>query len=590
MKNKILTAAAFALLTASAFGQAANDGFVVPLDEDLTKAVVESAAPAAVAGNSSILQGIWIETTSDSKALIRDVASGKKKGYEFDNSHFLSNANWWFWGDINKSFHLDAEIAVWDFDRTLYQANTYGANVPDVSWGDGLQSMAELFFAPLREGNDNGLGAFNKMGLTLATPYVDVKLGYGNLKANGMTHFKGIFTTIDRWNDVGDGFLEITNGKYIQEFGDFKVKALAALSEMKNVQSQPFGMYDLVDVKYADKAEVALTFGSTTSKENLFYYNKANTNAVSLYGAFNATPELKLELHGMGTFGTEIDLNADSLAYAGKVSYAGSFFGAALTGTYAAENANSVWGSDGQAYDDINADTVTGQLDFNITPVEFLTFSLDQGFKAEDTSALGDGLVNFRCQPQLDFDLNSLAGVDVTIGTYGVVNIDRLAKDVNASQNIVPYFEEAGIEVIASEVGFAKKIRFDYGTKMLYETNAASDGYDRTYFYNSLMIDADLNDKVSVHIGGLFNTLKDSDDTFIPAAVACGVKINSVPLPGRPFFWAHFTYGMNPYEDNNYSLYRADDPLNNATHRTYLLNTLDAENASRIALGLIWSL
>lgn len=590
MKNKILTAAAFALLTASAFGQAANDGFVVPLDEDLTKAVVESAAPAAVAGNSSILQGIWIETTSDSKALIRDVASGKKKGYEFDNSHFLSNANWWFWGDINKSFHLDAEIAVWDFDRTLYQANTYGANVPDVSWGDGLQSMAELFFAPLREGNDNGLGAFNKMGLTLATPYVDVKVGYGNLKANGMTHFKGIFTTIDRWNDVGDGFLEITNGKYIQEFGEFKVKALAALSEMKNVQSQPFGMYDLVDVKYADKAEVALTFGSTTSKENLFYYNKANTNAVSLYGAFNATPELKLELHGMGTFGTEIDLNADSLAYAGKVSYAGSFFGAALTGTYAAENANSVWGSDGQAYDDINADTVTGQLDFNITPVEFLTFSLDQGFKAEDTSALGDGLVNFRCQPQLDFDLNSLAGVDVTIGTYGVVNIDRLAKDVNASQNIVPYFEEAGIEVIASEVGFAKKIRFDYGTKMLYETNAASDGYDRTYFYNSLMIDADLNDKVSVHIGGLFNTLKDSDDTFIPAAVACGVKINSVPLPGRPFFWAHFTYGMNPYEDNNYSLYRADDPLNNATHRTYLLNTLDAENASRIALGLIWSL
>ncbi|MDY4901821.1 MAG: hypothetical protein SO116_03015 [Treponema sp.] len=590
MKNKILTAAAFALLTASAFGQAANDGFVVPLDEDLTKAVVESAAPAAAAGNSSVLQGIWIETTSDSKALIRDVASGKKKGYEFDNSHFLSNANWWLWGDINKSFHLDAEIAVWDFDRTLYQANTYGANVPDVSWGDGLQSMAELFFAPLREGNDNGLGAFNKMGLTLATPYVDVKLGYGNLKANGMTHFKGIFTTIDRWNDVGDGFLEITNGKYIQEFGDFKVKALAALSEMKNVQSQPFGMYDLVDVKYADKAEVALTFGSTTSKENLFYYNKANTNAVSLYGAFNATPELKLELHGMGTFGTEIDLNADSLAYAGKVSYAGSFFGAALTGTYAAENANSVWGSDGQAYDDINADTVTGQLDFNITPVEFLTFSLDQGFKAEDTSALGDGLVNFRCQPQLDFDLNSLAGVDVTIGTYGVVNIDRLAKDVNASQNIVPYFEEAGIEVIASEVGFAKKIRFDYGTKMLYETNAASDGYDRTYFYNSLMIDADLNDKVSVHIGGLFNTLKDSDDSFIPAAVACGVKINSVPLPGRPFFWAHFTYGMNPYEDNNYSLYRADDPLNNATHRTYLLNTLDAENASRIALGLIWSL
>ncbi|MBO6177046.1 MAG: hypothetical protein J6O39_05850 [Treponema sp.] len=104
------------------------------------------------------------------------------------------------------------------------------------------------------------------------------------------------------------------------------------------------------------------------------------------------------------------------------------------------------------------------------------------------------------------------------------------------------------------------------------------------------MISADLNDKVNVHVGGLFNSLKDSDDSFIPAGLSCGVKVNAVSLPGNPMFWAHFTYAMNPYEDNNYTLFRADDPLNNASHRTYLLNTLDTENASRIALGLIWNL
>jgi len=147
MKRKILKAAGLALMAGGIFAQAANDGFVVPLDEDLTKAVTASPAAAApAAGSSSVAQGIWIETTSDSKALIRDIATGKKKGYEFDNSHFLSNANWWFWGDINKSFHLDAEISVWDFDKTLYQANTFGANVPDVSWGDDFRVLQVCSF------------------------------------------------------------------------------------------------------------------------------------------------------------------------------------------------------------------------------------------------------------------------------------------------------------------------------------------------------------------------------------------------------------------------------------------------------------
>ena len=48
---------------------------------------------------------------------------------------------------------------------------------------------------------------------------------------------------------------------------------------------------------------------------------------------------------------------------------------------------------------------------------------------------------------------------------------------------------------------------------------------------------------------------------------------------------------MNPYEDNNYSIYRRDEALEKWEHRTYLMNTLDGDtNTSHISLGLIWDL
>lgn len=592
MKRKLLTAACLALVTAALSAQAASDGFVVPLDEDLTKAVsAESAAPAAVsASSSSVSQGIWIETTSTNKALIRDVATGKKKGYEFDNSHFLSNANWWFWGDINKSFHLDAEISVWDFDKTLYQANTFAANVPDVSWGDGLQSIGSIFFAPITEASDNGAGSFNKMKIELKTPVVNVKAGMGGLKENGMLNFKGLFTVIDRWDDVGDGFLELSNGSSISEFGDFKVQLLAGFSRMLNVKSQPYGMYDLLDIKYSDKAELAFTFASSTTKEKLFYYNESNANAFSVYAMYNITDSIKAQAHVLASFASDVELNSDALAYAGKVSYAGDKINLALSATYAGQYVNSVWGSDGQTYDDINADKLTGQLDFSYQVMDFLNISLDESFTAEGTDALGEDLINLRSQPQIDFELSGLIDKDIVIGAYGVINADRPAKEVNADQSILPYFSEAGLEVTAEGLAFAKKIVFDYGVSRSVLLNEAGDAYETEGLCNSLMIAADINDKLTVNLGGLFNTLKDSDESFIPFGLALGIKVNSIPLPGNPMFWTHFTYAMNPYEDNNYTLFRADDPSNKAGHRTYLLNTLDTENASRISLGLIWNL
>jgi hypothetical protein len=48
---------------------------------------------------------------------------------------------------------------------------------------------------------------------------------------------------------------------------------------------------------------------------------------------------------------------------------------------------------------------------------------------------------------------------------------------------------------------------------------------------------------------------------------------------------------MDPYEDNNYTLFRADDSVNKPAHRTYMLKTLnDYTDKCRFSIGLIWEL
>ena len=589
MKKFTAIAGTLLLSAAGLFAQAASDGFLVPLDKDLTNAIKENASPVvAAASGSKVLQGIWIETTSQSDFLIRDVASGEKKGFELDQNHFLSNANWWFWGDINSTFHLDAEIAVWDFDKVIFQSNSYAGNVPDVTWGDGLQKLVELLFSPVYNGSDNAIGSFNKMGLGIKTPWVEALAGYGNLKANGMSEFAGIYNVIDRWNDVGKGFTELRTGKELSQIGDFKINGVAALSQMRGT----YGLYDILDVTYKDNYQAALTFGSKTTADQLFFYNTANTNAVSAYFRAKPLEMAQFEAHGIGTFGSSVDFGMNSIAAAARVSLfdKNDSFKVSLKESYAGEDVDSVWGSDGQDYDDIGADTLSTSLAANWKATDFLNFSLDSDFAMNDTDALSSGLMSLRAQPVLDFDLNSLLEKDIVFSVYGVANLDRLAEKTSANRELVPYVNEAGFEITLADLG-VQKLVFDYAVSLTYNDWESGNSYDYKAMFNSFMLSLDVNSTLNVHAGAVVRTYSEDDPTAVPVGLATGVKINKVPLPGNPFFWIHFCYGMNPYEDNNYSLYRADDPQNKPSHRTYLLNSLEEDTTkSQISLGLIWSL
>lgn len=603
-----------ALLSGSVFAQEANDGFIVPLNEDLKNAIIKSnsnpgigdavviadgAATPAGGKFSNLSMGLWVQTQSVNESLIRNVSDHKKKGYEFDNAHFLTEANWWFWGNVSKNVLISSEIAVLNFDKTLYKANSYAANVPDVTWADGVQSVASLFSSPFEQGNDQGVGYFKKMGVNLTTPYVITRFGYGNLKKeNGMSSFDGIFNVIDQKTEKG--YTEIKNGPAIQSFGDFKIDATAAFSD----KVEKYGTYNYIDVKYSDKAEVAFTLGSSSSEEQLFFYNRTNRNAFSVYAAAMPISQLKIEGHVLGTFGSgDLKLKGETLAYAGRVGWNADTWNVSLMQSLAGLKVNSVWGSDGTVYDDINANTATTQLDakksFGEVKAPF-TLGLDEkvSYYRETSSEKGhyEGMLSFRTEPFADVDLSQILGKNLTVGLYGVVTNDKLSKDLDSDRHLVTSFNEAGIELATTDaIPFLKNTKLDYAIQKNYKAWESGSKYDEKVNYHSIMFASDVTDKLSTTFGSVIRNDKTDDDTVVPAAFAFGVSIQKLPLPGHPRFWTHFTYSMFPYTDNNYTLrsYAAENEKYH--HRTYLLNELDGTKndckwKSRVSLGLVWDL
>ncbi len=594
--KKVLSALCCTLLLTTMFwAQEADDweedDFFLDLSEDLTYAISDDEEGGAVTGGrnrSSILQGIWIETVSHTDAIIRDLATGEKSGYEIDDSRLKSNANWWFWGDITPTFHLDAEIGVWSFDKYLYRANSWGANAPLVTWTDGLQDFASLAFSPLYNANENSVGSLNKMGFTIQTTAANVRFGYGNLGKNGMSSWTGIYTVLDRWPDVGKGYTEITNGKGWQKIGPFQIDVLAGLSMTRGT----YGTYDIASISWNDTVTGAVTFGSYTTQEELFFYNKENKNAASAYISYAPTSHLTIEAHGLKTFGTDISDAGNAWAGAGRFTWQKGMTDATLTVSYAGSEADSVWGAESAPYDNLHADSLTATFDGAINFSNVVTLQLDERFTINETADLTKGLRTLTNQLNLDVNLEQVIDLPVSIGSYALINVDQLSyKTSKRGREIVPYFSEAGIECISEGLFDLNKITLDYAVKAEYSSWKSGNTYPVDMIYHSLMANVDVSDRLSLHSGALIRSKKEADPTLVPFGIAAGFSLKKISMPGNPMLYLHGTYGMNPYSENQYSLYRADNSLNQATHRTYLLNDLNSDTTtSQISIGCIWDL
>ncbi|MDR0644928.1 MAG: hypothetical protein LBG05_08545 [Treponema sp.] len=529
--------------------------------------------------NPPFSMGLWLEATSNNTFLIRDIATGEKEGFEFDRAALYTKANWWMWAEFSPTFQLDAEIGLWELDLPLYQANSYGANVPDTTWTDGLQGLVSLFFAPISEMNSQALGKFNKLGFTITTPYVKSRFGYGLLKAGGMSSFTGIYNVIDRWDDVGRGYTELSLGPGLQNIGENT--SLSTLVGLNRTRGE-YGVYSLVNLSLFEKAEAALTFAGATNSPELFRYNEQNENAVSFYASYKILNGLKAALHGLGSFGTGFDSGPNSLAAAAGISGEAGFYKGELTLSLAGPDAKTVWGDD----DSVSPDSLSAGLVQWFTVTDGLKLGLDTNVTNYNTGDFSAGQLNMRNEPMVDFDLGTRTGLSL----YGVVQLDRVAGKLDADRPWTVRFEEAGVELALGGLSFLKKLIFDYA--VLAEYRDWDGGYDMDTLYNSIMVNADMTEALSVNLGSVIRISTDDSDVPPPPGIAAGVSVKTGWKGfGSPRLWSHFTYGMDPYEDNNYSLYRYDDPQNRRTHRSYRLNSLDdAIDKSRFSFGFIWEL
>lgn len=593
MKQIVKAAAAGIFLMSAAALSAQNDAAdEIPFDTDLSAPAAENAAQTgAVRPAATVAQGIWIQAYGDGKFLTRDVAEGTKKGYEFDKADLVSKANWWFWGDITPSFHLDAEVGVWNFDNVMYQSNSYAANVPDVTWGDGLQSLLSRFYAPVYGMSDKTAGAFNKMGFTVKTPVVSARAGYGTLNDNTMSGFTGIYNMLNPWRDVGKGFLEIKNGDSLKTFGPVTVDALFALSRMRG----EYGMYSVLNTDIASKADIVLTYGSTTNKSELFRYDEQNDNAVSAYVNVKPSDFLSVEAHAMSYYSASENIAADTSAAAARVTFTQKAYDIALSQSFAGSKAATVWGDDTT----VGADASTTALKGTYRISDMFTAGLDARLELNDVSDMADGLIHIRAQPMFDTDFAPLFSKPVTVKTYGVIDTDRIAQSSDSAMPWTAYFDEAGIEVDVGDVAtWLKKLTFDYAAKATYDTwTSGSSAYALDVLYHSIMIEASVNDSLGFTLGSILKNNPDPADTFIPYGFAGGVSyVTNWKAIGSPRVWMNAIWGMDPYEDVQYSLYRADSYKNGAIpHRTYLLNTvLDSANdclaESHIRVGMTWDI
>lgn len=561
------------------------DDTSIPMEnDDLTNAI--AVVTSGEGSGPALLQGMWIEATSHNTSIIRDIATGEKSGYEFDNSTFATMANWWFWGDITPNLHLDAEIAVWDLEHVMYQANSYAANIPDVTFGDGVQGLLAMLFSPINGLNNDNPGVFNKLGFTIKTPFVNTRFGYGDLGENTMSGFTGIYNVIDPWDFVGKGFVEFTLGNKAKKIGDnVELNVLLGLSRMRG----EYGMYSVVGGKFFDIIDAAFTFTSTTMSSELFRYNEQNDNAASAYIAVQPVDFLTFEVHGLTAFGTEINCGMNSSAAALRVS---SNFGAneiSLTESFAGKDAQTIWGYDSS----LDVNSFTSSLMYWYKNDALVSAGLDASFKMNEAEKLSDGLWNIRFQPMADVNWSSIIKKDITTSLYASFDLDRIDSTTDSTNPFAFYFEEAGIEIVLDDIAPSlKKLTFDYAACPTYSSWTKDDGYKLDVFYHSVMLKADISDTLSATMAGIYRGKTSDDAAHQPIGLAAGVSIKTdIKFLGKPTFWLHMTYGMDPYEDVNYDLYRADDSANKPAHRTYKLNSLDsATTESRISFGFIWDL
>lgn len=577
----------------AAGGLAAQDGvddsFEIPLEIDMSVAPAADPAPGAAGAKSPLSMGLWLEASQDSAFLTRDIATGEKAGLEYDSTILSTKANWWFWGPVAEGLVLDLEVGLWEADLPLYQADSYGANVPLTTLTDGVQGLAGILFAPLWGLNGEASPGINKFLAKLQGPLVAVSLGYGEVPDEKRRELTGIFSVIDQWDDAGKGFLELEAGDAPKHpGGDVNLDFLGGFSRTRG----EYGMYGFVRGGFTGIFDLLVHAGSTSTSTELFRYDEQNDNAAGLMASFHPFPGLELALHGIAGFGTAQGAMAPDNSALGfrALLDLGTFRMEALQ-TWAGAGVSTVWGDDTSLHADAFHSLLKPALELQPGVIAGLQADLDLA----DAWAPVNALATLDAEPWVDLDFGKILGQGFRTRAYGRMTGERIAPATDSSQPVTAYLSEAGLAFATGRMeGLWEAL--DVRWALIHQPgdwDSTSASLAAGMLYNSLTLTLDLDASFALTAAALVRTdLGGADASLVPFGAGIGAWW-ATPWKdlGSPRLWAQAAWGLDPWKDDHRTLYRTDDPDYAADHLTWSLVDLEeATGLMHLRAGLVWDL
>lgn len=496
--------------------------------------------------------GMFTQVNLMSTMKTRAVSDPTKQGLEADNVQIKAKSYWKISGDILPNMPTYIELKAFDGTKDLYAINAKGTVTTKTA--DGIESVATgLLFHPFNywNGNENSVLGHFKAGLN--TPFVNLETGYNWAKPSKRENI--LWLTV-KDGDANAGYLQISNGSKIQQFGDVKIDA--ALVPNKSLGS--LAMRSWLNVAYKDMvtAEVQWDAKSTAAEQVASEFFSDFTGNVIPGVKFNMSG---FDLKAQASIPVASDKVKDGMAFKVLAGYGMDMFGVTATFGNYQKNASMMFG-DG---DHIKNNKSIIELNPWIKPMDGLKIGLDNKMTTNDKFKM-DIENTFDFKPYVNVDLGKLAAVKMTVDGYS-----KLFFDANADEF---KFNELGIKIGMTEVSEAVP-SFDvyYG---LQNADIKS--------LHTLIASLTTKPGIGVDIGtGIRLTNSDASDgqkdnnAMLGFVMGADYKVKA--LKDGVLFGA-FVYNMDPYDDDKdelkWSDYRPDKGID------------DFAGYAKLRLGMKW--
>ncbi|MEW6565834.1 MAG: glycogen-binding domain-containing protein [Spirochaetota bacterium] len=512
-----------------------------------------SALEKLMASQTGLKFGTFTQVTARSNFITRNIADPAKKGFETDNVDIKAKSYWKLSGELLKNVPAYIELKAFDTTKTLYAVGPTGTVTTKIE--DGLNDFATgMLFYPFNylKGGTPEVGHF-KVGVN--TDYVNLETA--NNWAKPSKRSTVLWTTVTD-SDSGAGYLQFTNGKAIQSFGDLKLD----IGIVPNKTLSSLGLRTWVAGTYMDDYTVEIQWDSkSTAAEQLVtdYFDTFTGDLIAgakgVFGPVTAKAQMLMPVSSTTV--------SKALAVKGEVTFTATMFGITANAGYYEPNASMLYGD--------NGGLSAGKFVVYANPYVSIVEGAKVGMEVTNTTTYefkyaDSNTTNLKPYVNLDL-LKAFDLYNATVDAYAKMDLN-LANGVASADQFK--FNELGVHVALPELS---SLDINYGLQM-----------GTVKMFNTLIATVATKPGINVQAGLGLRTTNDKatqadkdKNELLAFSLGANYKVEAMK---NGVVYAAFVYNMDPYEDDKDNLdmdgYRPDKGID------------DMAGYARFRLGVKW--